>query len=106
MDGGAWCPWGHRESDTTERLLSLSTVSAPCHYFGSNDLKPYSTTPKFLVGTLRSAYCLWSYVEQGPSWGPKIEQTLPAALRPSLPRGEESPVGCGPPPLRTAHYKF
>ena len=20
MDGGAWCPWGHKESDTTERL--------------------------------------------------------------------------------------
>ena len=20
MDGGAWCPWGRKESDTTERL--------------------------------------------------------------------------------------
>ena len=20
MDGGAWCPWGHKELDTTERL--------------------------------------------------------------------------------------
>ena len=20
MDGGAWCPWGHKKSDTTERL--------------------------------------------------------------------------------------
>ena len=20
MDGGAWCPWGHKESDKTERL--------------------------------------------------------------------------------------
>ena len=20
MDGGAWCPWGHKESDTTEGL--------------------------------------------------------------------------------------
>jgi len=20
MDGGSWCPWGHKESDTTERL--------------------------------------------------------------------------------------
>ena len=20
MDGGAWCPWSHKESDTTERL--------------------------------------------------------------------------------------
>ena len=20
MDGGAWCPWGHKESDTTEQL--------------------------------------------------------------------------------------
>ena len=20
MDRGAWCPWGHKESDTTERL--------------------------------------------------------------------------------------
>ena len=20
MDGGAWCPWGHKESDMTERL--------------------------------------------------------------------------------------
>lgn len=35
---------------------------------------PYSTTPTFLVDALRSAYCLWSYIEQGPSWGPKIEQ--------------------------------
>ena len=58
------------------QLAAPSTVSAPCHYFGSNDLKPYSTTPKFLVGTLRCAYCLWSYVEQGPRWGPKIEQPL------------------------------
>ena len=24
MDGGAWCPWGHKESDTTERLHFLS----------------------------------------------------------------------------------
>ena len=23
MDGGAWCPWGSKESDTTERLHSL-----------------------------------------------------------------------------------
>ena len=20
MDGGSWCPWGHKESGTTERL--------------------------------------------------------------------------------------
>ena len=24
MDGGAWCLWGHKESDTTERLHFLS----------------------------------------------------------------------------------
>ena len=24
MDGGAWCPWGRKESDTTERLHFLS----------------------------------------------------------------------------------
>ena len=23
MDGGAWCPWGRKELDTTERLYSL-----------------------------------------------------------------------------------
>ena len=23
MDGGAWCPWGRKELDTTERLCSL-----------------------------------------------------------------------------------
>lgn len=83
------------------KLAAPSTVSAPYHYFGSNYLMPYSTTPKFLVDALRSAYCLWSYIEQGPNWGPKIEQTLTAALRPSHPRGEERPVGWGPPPLRT-----
>ena len=27
MDGGAWCPWGHKESDTTERLHSLTAGS-------------------------------------------------------------------------------
>ena len=31
MDGGAWCPWGHKESDTTERLhfhlLLISAIS-------------------------------------------------------------------------------
>ena len=32
VDGGAWCPWGHKESDMTERLhftgtyLSFKTV--------------------------------------------------------------------------------
>ena len=33
MDRGAWCPWGRKESDTTEQLyfLSLSPTSGPLH---------------------------------------------------------------------------
>ena len=27
MDGGAWCPWGRKELDTTERLHFLSLSS-------------------------------------------------------------------------------
>ena len=27
MDRGAWCPWGCKESDTTERLHSLKVYS-------------------------------------------------------------------------------
>ena len=26
MDRGAWCPWGHKESDTTERLHFTSLL--------------------------------------------------------------------------------
>ena len=29
MDGGAWCPWGRKESDTTERqkkILNIQTI--------------------------------------------------------------------------------
>ena len=33
MDGGAWCPWGRKESDTTERLHSLT------HYHMSGTVK-------------------------------------------------------------------
>ena len=30
MDGRAWCPWSHKESDTTERLhFSLSQLNMP-----------------------------------------------------------------------------
>ena len=28
MDGGAWCPWGHKESDTTEQLHFKETMMA------------------------------------------------------------------------------
>ena len=28
MDGGAWCPWGCKELDTTERLHSLMILQA------------------------------------------------------------------------------
>ena len=27
MDGGAWCPWGRKESDTTERLHLVSCAN-------------------------------------------------------------------------------
>ena len=27
MDGGAWCPWGRKESDTTERLHDFTHLS-------------------------------------------------------------------------------
>ena len=37
MDGGAWCPWGCKESDMTERLLSLFT-------FPTHGLPPTSPT--------------------------------------------------------------
>ena len=43
MDGGAWCPWGRKESDTTERLhfpFSLSCI-------GEGNGKP---VPVFLPG--------------------------------------------------------
>ena len=26
MEGGAWCPWGHKELDTIERLCSLTLL--------------------------------------------------------------------------------
>ena len=29
MDGGAWCPWGHKELDTIEQRHSLSLKSFP-----------------------------------------------------------------------------
>ena len=29
MDGGAWCPWGHKELDTTERLHFLAPPGKP-----------------------------------------------------------------------------
>ena len=27
MDGGAWCPWGHKESDTTELFFSSYQIT-------------------------------------------------------------------------------
>ena len=31
MDGGAWCPWGRKESDMTERLYFYFTLPTKVH---------------------------------------------------------------------------
>ena len=47
MDGEAWCPWGREESDTTERLHSLTwTVSLLCGHCS------------FLLGPSVHRFCL------------------------------------------------
>ena len=34
MDGGAWCPWGCKESDTTEQLhIHIQIVLVACIYY-------------------------------------------------------------------------
>ena len=51
MDGGAWCPWGHKESDTTERLhfLSFFLCYAPS---GTSLSIPSPTLPPTPLGCL------------------------------------------------------
>ena len=36
MDGGAWCPWGHKELDTTERLHFFHSVTFIKRFFSSS----------------------------------------------------------------------
>ena len=38
MDGGAWCPWSRKESDTTERLhftFTRQRIKKQRHYFAN-----------------------------------------------------------------------
>ena len=42
MDGGAWCPWGRKELDTTERLHFHFPVFLPGESHGQRSLAGYS----------------------------------------------------------------
>ena len=46
MDRGAWCPWGHKELDTTERLhfFSLMVKNLPIN---AGDLRDVGSVPGF-----------------------------------------------------------
>ena len=46
MDGGAWCPWGRKELDTTERLhfFSLMVKNLPIN---AGDLRDVGSVPGF-----------------------------------------------------------
>ena len=65
MDGGAWCPWGHKESDTTKRLyfhfLFIPEWSSGFPYF--LQFKPEFGNKEFMIwATVSSGSCFcWLY---------------------------------------------
>ena len=57
MDGGAWCPWGHKELDVNERLHFTFTASKPHTLISGN------SSLKAAGPDSNSAYCLWPDAE-------------------------------------------
>ena len=57
MDGGAWCPWGRKELDTTERLhFSFSFLYSPTLTFILTTGKTIALTRWTFVGKVMSLF--------------------------------------------------